>query len=272
MEDMVLELLVATMDREDLKFLYDMFPFGLPNNLKVLIINQTSKDKLLVSSDENIRVINSYEKGLSKSRNLAIQNAIGDICLIADDDVKYKKEFQKIILDAFNDLVETSIIAFMVDTNEGRPYKKYYSKKKQLKKIKEIDHLSSVEIAFRHRAIISNNIFFNEAFGLRSTFLSGEETLFVLEALKKQLKIYFVPRYIVLHSFFRSTTDMGSDAFIKAKSAIKYIQYRECSRVWLIKFIFFLWRKGYIKMKEAISKYFVGLKAINQIRQHESSH
>ena len=46
------------------------------------------------SSDfENIRVINSFEIGLSKSRNLAIKNALGDICIIADDDIEYVEDF-----------------------------------------------------------------------------------------------------------------------------------------------------------------------------------
>ena len=75
-----------------------MFANNTLEDYRILIINQTTKDNLLESELTNVRVINSFEKGLSKSRNLAIRNAMGDICLIADDDITYKKGFKKDII------------------------------------------------------------------------------------------------------------------------------------------------------------------------------
>ena len=40
-------------------------------------------------------------KGLTKSRNNAIQNATGDIGVIADDDVKYTNEYFNAILEVY---------------------------------------------------------------------------------------------------------------------------------------------------------------------------
>jgi glycosyltransferase involved in cell wall biosynthesis len=55
----------------------------------------------LVSDFPSVRVVNSFEKGLSKSRNLGLLNAHGKIVLLADDDEVFKgfeKSKQNIII------------------------------------------------------------------------------------------------------------------------------------------------------------------------------
>ena len=114
--NLVLEVLIATMNRTSLSFIEKMFPHNKLENLSLLIINQTKLGHECVSNFENIRVINTYETGLSKSRNLAIKNAIGDICLIADDDVEYVKDFDEIVKEAYHHFKHASIILFKIDT------------------------------------------------------------------------------------------------------------------------------------------------------------
>ena len=79
-----LEILLSTMQRTSLSFLSEMFPENNFLDYNILIVNQTSRDKILTSNYTNIRVINSFKKGLPQSRNLAIENAEKEICLIAD--------------------------------------------------------------------------------------------------------------------------------------------------------------------------------------------
>lgn len=69
-----LEILIATQNRINFDFLLLMFPFEHFSNFNLVIVNQT-KDWFLKSDYHNIKVINVNEKGLSKSRNKAIQNA-----------------------------------------------------------------------------------------------------------------------------------------------------------------------------------------------------
>ena len=57
-----LEILIATMNKTSLDFLSSMFSSQDYSNFTILIVNQTTKDKLLVSDHANIRVINSFEK------------------------------------------------------------------------------------------------------------------------------------------------------------------------------------------------------------------
>ena len=58
-----LEILIATKNRDNLDFLALMFPFASFSNFNILIINQ-SKDTILSSEFETVRVINVDEKGL----------------------------------------------------------------------------------------------------------------------------------------------------------------------------------------------------------------
>src|SRR5687768_13552878 len=99
------------MNRSSLDFLLPMFPFEHFSNFNILIVNQ-SKENVLTSDFSTIRVINSPEFGLSKSRNLAIDNAKGKVCLITDDDVVFAEDFYKEILKAFTKLGNPAIISF----------------------------------------------------------------------------------------------------------------------------------------------------------------
>jgi len=257
-----LEILVSTMKKTSLSFLDSMFPNHKLESLNILIINQTIKEKELVSDIGNIRVINTFTKGLSLSRNLAIKNAIGEICVIADDDVEYASNFENIIVNTFEKEAPPSIIRFKIETFSGVDYKIYPKISKKLFNKKEIENVSSIEIAFKRKSIIENNITFNTLFGLGSHFASGEEYLFLKDAIKVGLHVYFENKFIVKHEFERSTSNMASNNFVKTQAAIYYNDYKELSYLFLFKFIIFLLRKQYITLSDFRKKYKVGFSAI----------
>lgn len=264
---MVLEILISTMNRKDISFLDTIFVNNDINDFQILIINQTDTQTFLQSNVKNIRIINSVEYGLSKSRNLAIKNAIGDICLVADDDVEYVKGFDKVIKEAFFNMANASIITFKIDTFCGENYKVYPENSKKLLKKKDIFGVSSIEIAFKRLDILNNNILFNTFFGLGSDFPSGEEYLFLKEALSKRLIINFKNKAIVRHSLEHSVSNLGSNKYIKTLAAIYYIDYKNFSYLFLLKLILFLLRKRMIKLNEAQEKFKVGLKAIDAYKK-----
>ncbi|MBC8882665.1 hypothetical protein H9X57_02430 [Flavobacterium piscinae] len=68
-----LEIIISTMNQTSLNFLVPMFPMCHFSAFSILIINQTTENNVLVSEFESVKVINSFEKGLSKSRNLGIK-------------------------------------------------------------------------------------------------------------------------------------------------------------------------------------------------------
>lgn len=261
------EILISTMERTSLSFLEPMFPYQQTDKLHILVVNQTETGKELYSNLENIRVINSYDTGLSKSRNLAIQNAKGDICLIADDDIEYLPNFEKTIQKHFEHFDMASVILFRIDTFNGETYKIYPDKSKQLTHKRELRNASSVEIAFRREKVVANGITFDINFGLGGQFPSGEEYLFLKNAFNKGLQIYFINNAIVKHHLIRSTSNMADENFIKTQAAIYYGDYKTWSYFTLLKYIVYLVRNGQIPFYNAFSKYRIGLEGIKSFRR-----
>ena len=261
-----LEILISTMNKTSLDFLKPIFPHQKLENLNILIINQTEVGKELKSDFKNIRVINSYQKGLTLSRNMAIENALGAICLLADDDVEYLKDFHKIVENAFDKFAEAEVILFKIETFKGEPYKDYPKISKQLTRNSEIKKTSSIEIAFKRASVLSNKIKFNLNFGLGSYFPSGEEYLFLKEVLDKKLTIFFECEFIVKHQIERSTNNWAKDDFVKTKAVIYYIDYNIFGYFTLIKFIIFLVRKHMISLSDFIRKYKVGCAGIQSYK------
>ncbi len=262
----VIEVLIATMNRTSISFIEKMFPYNKLENLRLLIINQTKQGHECISDFENIRVINSYETGLSKSRNLAIKNAMGDICLIADDDVEYVKYFEEIVKKTYNRLTNASVILFKIDTFTGEDFRVYPKISKQLTARKEIKPTSSIEMTFKRKDIVSKNIEFNTLFGLGSYFTAGEEYLFLKDILKRDLIVYFENQITVKHSLEKSTSNEGSNNYVKTVSAINYIDFKNFSYLLLVKFLFYLLMHKVIDYKDFFKKFREGAKAINEYK------
>ena len=143
-----IQILIATMNRTNFDFLKAMFVFSDFSTLNLLVINQTIPDKLLQSDFENVEVINSFDKGLSKSRNLALQKASKDLVILTDDDVVFQSSFEDLVLQAFNSNLNHDGFRFQYENENGIFPKKY--PKRFLSKLSnfEILNASSVELVF----------------------------------------------------------------------------------------------------------------------------
>ena len=90
----------------------------------VLIINQTDNEDYYESSNSfRVRMISTCERGLANSRNMAIMNACGDICLICDDDEELVDGYDKVILRAFEQYPQADIIAFDMQNRSSKKIK-----------------------------------------------------------------------------------------------------------------------------------------------------
>jgi hypothetical protein len=261
------EILVATKNKSSLAFLEAMFPFEHFSNFNILIINQ-SDDKVLTSNFDTIRVVNTNEKGLSKSRNLAIKNAIKSICLIADDDVVYVDNFEKKIVSAFNLIKNASIITFN-HQREGLNKPQNNSLTEYNHSMKSIWDVCSIEVSFRLKDIKDNNICFDENFGLGSYFETAEEFLFLRCMLNANHKLYYNPAVILHHPLISSGELQGDDKLVYARAALNYKMYRFWGYLWLPKYLFFIYRHRYIKSSEFAHKFKVGLSGINKYKELE---
>jgi glycosyltransferase involved in cell wall biosynthesis len=264
-----LEIIISTMNRSDLSFLRGMFPDMDLSSYSILIINQTKLNQDLVSITEGIRVINSREFGLSKSRNLAIENAIGDILVVADDDIEYLPGFDKTILQAYKDYDQASLISFQF-LNDNKEFAKFYPKKEGYLSSKR-HYLTSFEMTFKKSDILKNQIYFNEYFGLGARFVCAEEQVLRNDIQNKNLKAVYKAKAICIHPGKTSGFNQGTPGFIRAITAQKYLVYKNWTYLWLLKYVLFLYRYEYISFFEQPKAYQIGVKAINEIKtlEHE---
>lgn len=180
-----IQVLVSTMEND----------FDLHNRMDIsdaIIINQTTTDQPKVVTKNKAVYYNYNEKGLSVSRNRAISHSKSKICIISDDDVKFKNKYEKAILKAYEDYPEADVIVFQVTRIGGERNKTFCKVPKRLNRF-TIMKVSSVEITFKRESIVKNKIKFNPLFGAGAKFQMGEENLFLKDCLEKGLNIYYVP-------------------------------------------------------------------------------
>lgn len=258
------EILLSTMNRTSLTFLEDMFPDDSFLNYNILIINQVSEGEDLKSNFNNIRVINSFEKGLSKSRNLAIKNAKGHICLLADDDVKYVSGFKEIILNAFKKYDRADMVTFQLVNSKGKLFRNYPNI--TIHNERTIGTANTVVVAFKRNNIIEKNALFNVYFGLGATFRTGGEYVFLRSALRKGVKIFFEPRILLEHPDFSSGQAMNDNIFY-ARSAIFYKYDGILSYLKLVWHLFLMLKNKSLTTGQFFKRYKQGLKGISRYKE-----
>jgi glycosyltransferase involved in cell wall biosynthesis len=264
-----LEVLISTMNKKSFDFLDEMFERVNTQNIHMLIINQTISSNQLNKNDVisyNINgVIHSNEKGLAKSRNLAIENAKETICLFADDDVKYLPNLDNKIIDAFKKYPEADIITFQLVDEFGRFFKPYEDILVHDKKT--IRTVNSVVIAFRKENILKSSVRFNEVFGLGGEFETADEYIFLRDALKANLKVCFEPLVILEHPYESSGRPAGSNRLVYARSALFYKYSGVLGYLRLCKYLYLVHKAKMITTNEIFEKFKVGLKGIRKYRK-----
>lgn len=156
---------------------------------KCTVINQCGKEKF--EKYKNFNIYSYDEIGLSNSRNRGLEHITEDIILLCDDDVVYNKYYEKIVLEEFEKNKNADVIIFNLEC----PKRKIKVNKKNKKlHFCNILRYSSWRIAFKRKS--TKDIKFNTEFGSGAKYTSGEDTLFLVECLKNNLKIYSSDKYL----------------------------------------------------------------------------
>lgn len=173
---------------------------------------------------DDVKVVHLEGRGLSRNRNNAICHATAELCLIADDDCTYKREYFETVIRAFDKNPVIDLITFQIKSNcETKKYENYSFR---LNEFPKGYYASSIEIAFR-RSVIQGRLQFNEMFGLGAPVLqSGEENLFIRDAVKYRLDCRYFPAVVVEHNHpTTTTTRIASPGVIMAEGAYIAIAY-----------------------------------------------
>ncbi len=151
--------------------------------------NETKLERVSLSGGtQKITYIETTERGLSKSRNMAIAHAEAEVCILCDNDVEYVEDYEKRICKAFDSHPNADIIVFYIKRKE-KPIPNF-PKEKRMGYLSVLK-IFSPEIAFRKEAV--SDIQFNELFGAGAKYIMGEENIFLYDCLRKKKKIIYLP-------------------------------------------------------------------------------
>ena len=185
---MKLEVLLSCMHKEDMDIISDSRITG-----SAVVINQCDKEDYdeLKTKNGLARMYSVKDRGLTKSRNMAIEKSQGDICLLCDDDEVFKKDYEEKIVSAYEELSDADIIIFkMADRKPSFPDKVIRLGFPKIMKV------SSWQISFKRNSLIESGVRFDELLGAGTGNGAEEELKFLKDSLKARLKIYYMPREI----------------------------------------------------------------------------
>ena len=249
------EVLLATMHRENTDFLEDM-------NIQsdIVIANQAdcfnfseTKDNF----DNRIRFITTAFRGVGKNRNLALDYSENELLLFADDDMSYYNGYAQEISKAFDKIKDADILIFNIDQTGRETIIKNGSVKRV--GIFNFSRYGTFRIAIRKNSLVRANLSFSLMFGGGTDFGSGEDSLFLREALRKKLKIYTYPYTI-------AKVDQTNSSWFSGYSSEAFYYDKGCLISYLFPVFGFLF-KYYFAYKFAKQSSFSFIKCVNLMRK-----
>ena len=187
-----------------------------------VIINQCDENgyKEELTGKAHIRTFSVTDRGLTKSRNLAISKSNADICIICDDDEVFSDGYDDAVKKAYDSIPNADIIIFdMV----GRTAK--WGNRINKLGYKDLMSVSSWQITFRRKKLLESGVLFDENMGAGSGNGAEEEFRFLTQCRKAKLRIYHYPFELASVAQTQSTWFKGYDEefFINRGNTTRYI-------------------------------------------------
>lgn len=234
---MKLEVLLATMHQTDHQVLE-----RIQLQSDAVVVNQCDRDGVERFEYRGYQIlwINTTQRGLSKSRNMALSYASGDICLLADDDIVYADGYADMVVTAFREEPKADVIAFNtwllnVPENDGAGRVDI----RENRKAPRHSYYGSVRLAFRLTAVRKRGLHFNEILGAGTAYGSGEESVFLRQGRKNGLQIYVNKGFLASVDYGSSTWFAGyNEKFYRDKGVFLAVAYGRSG--WLFAFYYVL--------------------------------
>lgn len=184
---MRVQVLVAAMHQQDHSLLEKM-------NIQsdVIVGNQCDRNEIesFEWNGHRVTYLSFAERGVGLNRNNSLMRADGDICLFADDDMRYCDGYVETVLRAFEEHPDADVIIFnLIEKTSTRAV---------IQKPARVSYLNflrygTARVAFRNETVRQQGIYFNQCFGGGTPHCHGEDNLFLAACLQKGLKLYAVP-------------------------------------------------------------------------------
>ncbi len=185
---MKLELLISAVNADPKKLIEKMHVFS-----DAVLVNQngTDSEEDLSLNGWTVRVFNSSEKGVGKSRNRCIDKAEGDILLFSDDDIEYDAGYERLVISEFEKHPGADALFFNLNVDESR--RTYWNTDFKRVRIWNSGRYPAYSMAVRRDALIRSGVRYSLLFGGGAKYSCGEDSLFIRDCLKAGLKLYRTP-------------------------------------------------------------------------------
>ena len=202
-------------------------------NSDAVLVNQcdTDSEEEFAFEGHHIDIVNQSNRGVGLSRNTALSKATADICLFADEDIVYERDYEKTVVEAFLKHPDASVITFNVRVDERR--RTYFNE--DVHKIGRTNYgrYPAYAIAVRREDILKNDIAFSLLFGGGAKYSNGEDSLFLHDCLEKGLVIYAEVGLLGEETYRESTWFKGfNDKFFFDRGVLYHFLYGKAA--WLL--------------------------------------
>lgn len=203
-----------------------------------VIINQC-EENCYEEYEHRGRKIKGYsfaEKGVGLSRNNALLRATADIVLFSDEDIVYHEGYAEEILKAFEQRPEADMLLFNMKVEADRAT--YYIKKEHRVRFYNSGRYPTYSFAVRREKLHKANVTFSLLFGGGAKYSNGEDSLFLLECLKKRMKVYALPIEIGKEVPRPSTWFQGyTEKFFFDRGVLYYYLYGRLRHLMALRFL-----------------------------------
>lgn len=183
-----LDVLVSCMWQKDLSIVAKSHITG-----GAVVVNQCDSEgfSVLPTRDGMAKMYSVSQRGLTKSRNMAIGLSKADICVLCDDDEVFEDDYRQKIHTAYTKLSDADVIIFKMKNRTPS-----FPDKVRRLRFPATMKVSSWQISFRKQSLVRAGVSFDEKLGAGSGNGAEEELKFLLDCERAGLKIYYVPSVI----------------------------------------------------------------------------
>ena len=186
-----------------------------------------------------VQLVSTGDRGVGKNRNKALSFASGTYLLCSDQDMVYVDGYAGIVENAFKECPKADIIVFRLE------YLNRFTPSRRESAVFRRVHLwncmryGTARVAIRKGAIDKACLSFSTLYGGGARFSSGEDSLFIRDAMRKGLKMYACPTIIAQVKQEASTWFNGyNDKFFIDKGVLLANAFPHMKRLFMYYFAY----------------------------------
>lgn len=236
---MHMETLVVTVDQHD-----HSLPERMNLQTDAWIGNQADfeSEEQIAYKGNRVTFLTDTRRGVGRNRNKVLRSASADICIFADDDMRFVDGYPRIVEEAFSACQDGDILLFNLIEKHPR---RYVNRRFFRVGWFRYGRYGGARIVIRRDRVMDRGIRFSHLFGGGAKYGSGEDTIFLRDCLKAGLKIVAVPYALAqIDQSARSSWFRGYDErFFRDKGALYACLYGKAALLFCVRFVLKYHRK-----------------------------